>query len=78
MDEQLKRELDLLLDLTAHPGWKVLMDETEQKLNGFRASAPFNMKNLEELYFARGVTATLMELMATRDKVLAALNQGEE
>ena len=78
MDEQLKRELDLLLDLTAHPGWKVLMDETEQRLEGFRASSPFNMKNLEELYFARGVTATLMELMATRDKVLAALNQGEE
>lgn len=71
-------DAELLLELTAHPGWAVLMRETQDKLDAFRASAPFNMKNMEELFFARGVTATLLELQYTREKAQAILAQEEQ
>jgi hypothetical protein len=71
MDEREKAELEAIASLVEHPGWAVLMRQTQEKLDLFRAGAPFNMKDEAALNFAKGVVANCLELLATADKVAA-------
>lgn len=72
-----KEQAELLLDMTAHPGWAVLCEITQGHVDGFKAGMPFNIKTLEELYFARGMLAALEDMLRVRDRAEAALNEGE-
>jgi len=66
MDEKMQLEAEMV-DIKAmfeHPGWTALKRHTQLRLDSFRDGFPFNVSTLEQLYFARGVIATLSELLA--------------
>jgi hypothetical protein len=61
--EQAKAEHTAMLDMIQHPGWKALVRQTQERLDNFTAGSPFNINTIEQLYFAKGMTATLKELI---------------
>jgi hypothetical protein len=82
MDERERQELTEVEQLMEHPGWAVLMRQTQERIDSFQKGSPFNIADEKALYFAKGVVATLLELLhtedrckATRDSYLAASQQ---
>lgn len=69
MDEREKAELRAVSKLVEHEGWAVLMRQTQEKLDLFRSGLPLNIRNIEELFFAKGVVVTLTELLNTAARV---------
>ena len=69
MDEREQSETSVLRELCEHPGWAVLMRNTQARLDAFRAGMPFNMKDEHALYFMHGTTATLMELLSLKERL---------
>jgi hypothetical protein len=65
MEEREKQELEAIESLCEHPGWDVLMRETQERIDQFRAGAPFNIADEKALFFAKGAIATLTELLGT-------------
>lgn len=63
MDERVRAENEALKELFQTPGWQVLMRNTQSQLDNFRAGFPFNVNTVEQLYFTRGMMATLQELL---------------
>lgn len=71
----IKQRLEALMDLTAHPGWEILMQDTRERMETYQSGMPLNIRNEEELWFAKGMYSTLLELLNTRDRVSAALDE---
>lgn len=66
MDERQQFEAEMV-DIRAmfeHPGWTALKRHTQLRLDSFRDGFPFNVGTVEQLYFVRGVMATLNELLS--------------
>lgn len=64
MDEKTQAENEALRELFQHPGWAVLERNTRGQIEQFRSGFPFNVKTIEQLYFAQGLYAALSELLA--------------
>jgi len=65
MDEKMQLEAEMV-DIKAmfeHPGWTALKRHTQVRMDAFREGFPFNVSTVEQLYFVRGVMATLNELL---------------
>jgi len=63
MDEHTQAENEALRELFQQEGWRVLMRNTQANIDAFRASFPFNTNTVEQLYFSRGMIATLNVLL---------------
>lgn len=63
MDERLKAEMEDIQAMFAHPGWIALKRQTQERIDNFRTGFPFNVENERQLYFSRGVIASLTELV---------------
>ena len=69
MDERTEAEVAVLQEFVSHPGWAILVRNTEERIKQFQAGCPFNLKNEADIHFHRGVLLTLMDLMALPDKL---------
>ena len=63
MDERLEAELADLRAMFDHPGWTALKRHTQERMDAFRSGFPFNVEDERQLYFTRGVMATLAEIL---------------
>lgn len=77
MDET-QAETDVLRDLVQHPGWQVLMRNTKERMEQFRAGFPFNVQDERQLYFARGLMAALGSILSLEDQLEALENAPPE
>lgn len=63
MDERLAAEMADIRAMFDHPGWLALKRQTQERVDAFQAGCPFNIENERQLYFMRGVMATLREVL---------------
>jgi hypothetical protein len=77
MDEK-DSETDALRDLVQHPGWRVLMRNTKERMDQFRAGFPFNVQDEKQLYFARGLMAALSSITSLEDQLDALEDTADE
>lgn len=70
MDER-ESELDALRDLFEHPGWKILIRNTNERIEAFRAGFPFNVQDEKQLYFAKGLMAALSSITSLEEQLAA-------
>ena len=71
-------ELDALRDLFEHPGWKILMRNTQERIDAFRAGFPFNVQDENQLYFAKGMMAALGSIVSLEEQLEAEAAQADE
>lgn len=59
MDDRLEAEEADIQAMFEHPGWIAIKRRTQEQLDAFRAGMPLNINDERQLYFMRGVIATL-------------------
>lgn len=78
MTNEQRRTLELVFDLTAHPGWKVILSECEEKLASFKEALISPGKtDLYDLGLIRGKASAYSELLNMRNAVETVLNVDE-
>lgn len=77
MTDERDTENEALKEMFQSPGWKVLMRNTQTRIDNFRKSFPFNVTDERTLYFSRGVMATLLEL-ASLERVMEEYEKAPE
>lgn len=77
MDEKLKAENAALREMFQSDGWRVLMRNTQSHLDAFRQGFPFNVQNEQQLYYARGMMASLQTLLTMEEQLDAQEQAGE-
>lgn len=75
MNEQDRKYYEDVIDLTAHPTWKVLVDEMHKEIYNLQCNALDNVKTIEELFFAKGYAAALAATANLRDTATRVLNE---
>lgn len=68
MDER-ESELDALRDMFQHPGWRILVRNTQERIDQFRKGFPFNVKDEKQLYFAHGLMAALTSITTMEEQL---------
>lgn len=71
MDER-ESELQALRDLFEHPGWKILVRNTKERMEQFRSGFPFNVQDERQLYFSKGLMAALQSIVDLEAQLEAA------
>jgi hypothetical protein len=72
MDDKTRAENLALREMFQTDGWRVLMRNTQGHLDNFRSGFPFNVENEQQLYFCRGMMASLTTLLNMEAQLDAA------
>ena len=78
MDEKTRAENMALREMFQSDGWRVLMRNTQSILDQFRSGFPFNVDSDQQLYYSKGMVATLTTLLNMEAQLDATEAQAEE
>lgn len=72
MDDKTQGENEALKAMFQTDGWAVLKRNTQSQLDHFREGFPFNVNDEKQLFFVRGMVATLTALLSLEEQLEAA------
>lgn len=75
--EQL-RDLELIFDMTSHPGWKCLVKDLSDRVDAMKEGLINNESTSYQLGLAQGHVKVYRELIVLRDMLDGYLNQIKE
>ena len=73
-----KEELELVLDMCQHPGWKIVIKDAEQRMEALQSGALFNCQTEKDLVETKAEFVVLMRMVRTEETVKQALQTMEE
>ena len=78
MNREQRGKLEALFDLTSHPGWKVLGEDLDQRVNALKEGLASNESTSYQLGLAHGHIKVYREFMNLRGLIEMVLKQEEE
>jgi len=73
-----KDQLEQVLDMCQHPGWKLLLEDAESRMESLKNGVLFTAENFEEVIGNRVEYFVLSRLTKTEETIKDALKQLEE
>lgn len=73
-----KEQLEQIIDMCQHPGWKLLLEDAEVRMEALRNGVLLTAENFEEVVGNRAEYFVLSRLARTEETVKEALQQLEE
>ena len=77
MDNQ-QQELEILLDLFEHKGWKLFIEEKEDLLTSLKENAYIECDDNNAWQQRRGIIANLQSIVTYENAIKYVIEQGEE
>ena len=78
MTPEQTKELETLLDLFEHDGWKLFIDEHEERLKNLKENAHINCPTNDTWQFNRGMLAFLEGLISYETSIKFVMEQEQE
>jgi len=78
MEQQKQQEMELLLDLFEHEGWKLFVEEKETLLNTLKENADTNCPTNDMWQYNRGMLAILRGVTSYEASIKFVMEQDEE
>lgn len=75
--EEVREQLEQLLDLVTSPGWKVLLESMEMESEGIKDRVVAGLSQ-EDYHFDRGQYTVLSRMMGLEESVRQGLEEVEE
>ena len=76
-----QKELELIFDMTSHPGWACLVDDLEQRVDALKEGMITNESTLYQVGLAQGHVKVYREIIALRkflDQYLEQIKEDDE
>lgn len=78
MEQEQQRQMETLLDLFEHEGWKLFIEEKEALLKGLKENAYLECHDNEIWQQRRGIIATLAGIISYETSIKFVMEQQEE
>lgn len=72
-----RKELELIYDMTSHPGWKVLMKDLEDRVEAMKEGLATNESTAYQIGLAQGHIKVYREIINLRPLLNHVLNEAE-
>lgn len=78
MNVEQRQKLESMFDLTSHPGWKVLGEDLEKRVDALKEGLATREATIYQLGLAHGHIKVYRELISLRDLIEMILKQDQE
>ena len=78
MDQELQKQMENLLSLFQHDGWKLFIEEQEKSFNSLKDNAYIDCSSNEDWQIRRGVLSTLNATLNYENTIKYVIEQNGE